>query len=131
MLAPAKTDLQPEKSGGVSLWYIATRAGIADRSDAWVLNYARMLVANNNFPAPLPYYSFTGKAREGIHFGSRWLRAAVDAWFDGLMPPHLCVIANDAAIARDGLKLDQRANALCGAQGAKPAAEQRAAAASR
>lgn len=112
MLAPAKTDLQPEKSGGVSLWYIATRAGIADRSDNWVLNYARMLVANNHFPAPLPYYGLSGKTRDGIHFGSRWIRAAVDAWFDGLMPPHLALVANDTATARDAHLLDQRAGQL-------------------
>jgi hypothetical protein len=112
--APSKDDLKPAQQGGVSLWYIATRAGVGDRSDNWVLNYVRELHANEQFPSPLPYYDCR-KKRPGIHLQSRWLRAAVDAWFDGFLPPHLVTVADDRALGRDADLLDRRAGELAGA----------------
>lgn len=113
-MVPARDDLRAAQHGGVSLWYIATRAGVSGRSDNWILSYVRMLVANDDFPAPLPNYDLGGKKKDGILFSSRWLRAAVDAWFDGFLPPRLAAVADDRQLERDADILDQRADALAG-----------------
>jgi hypothetical protein len=115
-LVPSKDDFKAEQQGGVSLWYIAMRAGVSSKSDNWILNYVRELHANEKFPEPLPYYD-SKKKRTGIHPQSRWVRSAVDAWFDGFLPPHLVTVANDRAAGRDALLLDQRADQLAGAAG--------------
>jgi hypothetical protein len=112
-LVPSKDDLRPAQQGGVSLWYIATRAGVGDRSDNWVLNYVRELHANESFPGPLPYYD-SRKKRPGIHLQSRWLRAAVDAWFDGFLPPHLVTVSDERTLSRDAELLDRAAAELAG-----------------
>lgn len=114
-LVPTKDDLKPAHQAGVSLWYIATRAGVGDRSDNYVLNYVRQLHANEKFPAPLPCYDGKGKKLPGIHFKSRWYRPAVDAWFDGFLPPHLVTVADDRRLELDAHLLDQRAGELAGA----------------
>lgn len=114
MLAPTRDDLRAEQQGGVSLWYIATRAGVSDRSGNWVVNYVRLLIANEAFPKPLPYFGFNEKKRQGVGLHSRWNRVAVDAWFDGFLPPQLVTVANDRNAARDGFLLDARAAELAG-----------------
>lgn len=115
MLVPTRDDMRPAQQGGVSLWYIATRAGLSGRSDNYVLNYVRHLSANENFPPALPRYSLKGGKQTDITFQSRWLRTAVDAWFDGFLPPHLVAVAVDAQAARDAQTLDQRAEQLVAA----------------
>jgi hypothetical protein len=115
MLVPARDDLRPAQQGGVSLWYIATRAGVSSRSDNWVLNYVRQLIANEGFPKPLPYFDLQGRKRPTIHNNSRWLRAAVDAWFDGFLPPQLVTVADEVRTIREAAILDERAEALAGA----------------
>lgn len=112
MLAPTRDDLRAEQQGGVSLWYIATRAGVSDRSANWLLNYVRLLIANEHFPAPLPYYGLNEKRRRGINNHSRWNRVAVDAWFDGFLPPHLVTVVEDRRAEIEAHLLDQRAGAL-------------------
>jgi hypothetical protein len=118
MLAPTRDDLRAEQQGGVSLWYIATRAGVSDKSGNWVLNYVRLLIANEDFPKPLPYFGLNAKRRTGIHAHSRWNRVAVDAWFDGFLPPQLVSVAEDRRTANDAHILDQRAGELAGAAAA-------------
>jgi hypothetical protein len=114
MLAPTRDDLRAEQQGGVSLWYIATRAGFSDRSGNWVVNYVRLLIANEDFPKPLPYFGLNAKRRAGVTLHSRWLREAVDAWFGGFLPPQLVSVANDRNVMRDAHVLDGRAAELAG-----------------
>lgn len=118
-LVPAKSDLRPAQQGGVSLWYIATRAGVLDRSDNWVLNYVRLLHANEGFPDPLPHFRLNGARAEGIGFKSRWTRDCVDAWFDRFLPPRLATVADEARTLRDAAELDRRAGELAGLMGAR------------
>jgi hypothetical protein len=115
MLAPTRDDLKPH--GGVSLWYIATRAGVSGRSPEWILNYVKQLEANEHFPAPLPYYGLNGRKRSGLTIHSRWNRVAVDAWFDGFIPPHLVAASEERRGANDAHILDQRADELAAAAG--------------
>jgi hypothetical protein len=129
MLVPSKDDMKPAQQGGVSLWYIATRLGVGERSEQWVLNYVRHLIANEGFPKPFPYIGLQQKrARKDVHLQSRWLRAAVDAWFDGFLPPHLVTVVDDRQAARDANTLDQRAEALAGAAASAAAPRQAGAA---
>jgi hypothetical protein len=118
MLAPSRDDLRADQQGGVSLWYIARRAGFSNRSGAWMVNYVRQLIARDHFPAPLPYYGLNERKREGLGLHSRWNRLAVDAWFDGFIPPHLVPVANDRQAGRDAGLLDQRAVELATAASA-------------
>lgn len=115
MLAPSRDDLRADQQGGVSLWYIANRAGCSNRSGAWIVNYVRLLIANDHFPPPLPYYGLNARKRQGLGLHSRWNRVAVDAWFDGFIPPHLVPVANDREATRDAHLLDQRADELAAA----------------
>lgn len=119
MLAPTRDDLRAEQQGGVSLWYIATRAGVSGRSANWILNYVRLLIANEAFPGPLPYFGLNAKKRHGLGLHSRWLRLAVDSWFDGFLPPRLAAVAEDRATARDAHILDGRAAELAATAGAR------------
>lgn len=112
VLAPTRDDLRAEQQGGVSMWYIATRAGVSDKGDNWILNYVRLLIVNEQFPKPLPYFGLNAERRKGVGFHSRWIRTAVDAWFDGFLPPHLVTVANDRREAREADLLDQRADEL-------------------
>ena len=119
MLAPTRDDLRAEQQGGVSAWYIATRGGFSDKSGNWILNWIRMAIANEAFPKPLPYWGLNEKKRSGVGLHSRWLRTAVDAWFDGFLPPHLVTVAETRREAADAGLLDARAGELaaCGAVG--------------
>jgi hypothetical protein len=110
VLAPTKDDLR--EHGGVSPWYIARRAGISDRSDAWILNTIRNLIAQEAFPKPLPHFDLQGRRRDAVNLHSRWIRAAVDAWFDGQLPPHVAASIADRRAANDGALLDSRAGEL-------------------
>lgn len=112
MVAPTRDDLKTDQQSGVSLWYVAKRAGFSNRSVVWLINYVRLLIANDHFPTPLPYYGFNKRKRQGIGLHSRWNRTAVDAWFDGFIPPHLVPVANDRDAGRDAGILDQRADEL-------------------
>lgn len=119
MLAPTRDDLRAEQQGGVSLWYVATRAGVSDKSGNWVLNYVRLLIANEGFPAALPYFGLNEQRRQGVGLHSRWSRLAVDTWFDGFLPPQLVSVAEDRNAARDAHILDARAGELAGATAAR------------
>lgn len=116
MLAPSRDDLRAEQQGGISLWYIATRAGVSDRSANWILNYVRQLIAEEGFPKPLPYFGLNGKRRTGINLHSRWTRDAVDAWFGNFLPPGLAASAAERRADNDADLLDGRAGELAGAR---------------
>jgi predicted DNA-binding transcriptional regulator AlpA len=110
VLAPTRDDLREQ--GGVSPWYIAKKAGISDRSDGWILNTIRNWIAQENFPKPLPHYDLQNRRRAEVNLHSRWIRAAVDAWFDGQLPPHVLEGLADRTAANDAGLLDQRADEL-------------------
>lgn len=115
MLQPARSDLlPPEKGAGVTLWYVAMKAGLLDWSAERLVRHVRLLHAQEGFPPPLPSFR-SGARRRGICLTSRWLRDAVDAWFDGQLPPEAIAPANDLRRRRDAETLDQRAAQLAAA----------------
>lgn len=90
---------------------LAVQLGINGKTSAYQVGYVRALIEQQNFPEPLPRYihsrhiHITGAA--AVAPAAQWQKAAVDAWFDGRLPPD----ARTAAIAESegAASLDDRA----------------------
>ena len=86
-------------------------------SPATRIAYVQMLIESAGFPPPLPHL---GKGEDGAaalvpainYRKSRWQRAAVDAWFDGIVPPQHRAAIDDQAARAAADRLDQAAEAL-------------------
>lgn len=114
MFVPVPADLR-EGSRSCSLFYIARRLGYGERSEGWLVSYVDCLISHEGFPPPLPLYRVTGGSRRKVDRlggGHRWNRDAVDAWFDGTIPPKLAAVVEDGLAARYAAQLDARAAAL-------------------
>lgn len=89
--------------------------GSRPRSIHWQIGYIADLVAKCGFPAPLPLRvrdRATGEHHlsTAVQRGSRWQRAAVDQWFEDLLPPGA---AGDVGDQRAGdAIMDERAKAI-------------------
>lgn len=90
-----------------SLGDVQLRLGQGDRSTRWLLAYVARLIAHHGFPAPLPL-QHGGIVDCTPRSKSRWPAAAVDAWFDHLLPPGTTPAAERAAAS----DMDTRAAAL-------------------
>lgn len=90
--------------------------GTRPRTLTWQLNYLRDLIANADFPTPLPLRirergSGTIRLTDQVQRASRWQRRAVDQWFDDQLPPGAA--AADTAERRAGETImDERALAI-------------------
>jgi hypothetical protein len=86
------------------------------RSTAWQIDYLRGLIADCSFPAPLPLRIRDRDTRAtrmttDVQRASRWLRAAVDQWFEDQLPPGTG--SGDVAEQRAGEQImDERAAAI-------------------
>lgn len=78
--------------------YIAARLGV---SMSTVRARVEWLIDHHNFPQPLPAPDVARKPR--------WLRPAVDAWFDGLVPADLAAASRGATLRGASAELDRRA----------------------
>jgi hypothetical protein len=112
MLVPTPADTRPD-SRSCSLWYIAGRLGQRERSERWIADQVAQLVELESFPPPLPLFSVSKRRRvAGITGARRWNRDAVDAWFDGLIPPGLVAAIETRTAALHAATLDARAAEL-------------------
>ena len=89
--------------------------GSRPRSIQWQIGYIADLVAKCGFPAPLPLRvrdRATGEHHlsTAVQRGSRWQRAAVDQWFEDLLPPGSGGDVGDQR-AGDAI-MDERAKAI-------------------
>lgn len=117
MIVPADADTRPN-SRTCSLWFIAGRLGKRERSPKWLAGYVQQLVDHEGFPPPLPHYR-AGRKVEQVCEQHRWQLDAVEAWFDGLLPPPLREVTpgySPALAARFAGTLDARAAAIGGAR---------------
>jgi hypothetical protein len=94
--------------------YVVDRLGVYDRGQAWQLKYVRKVIAERDFPAPLP--TLRGEQlTDAVVPSSTWVKSHVDAWFDDLLPPRLALVIDRAEDARIAAALDARAAQLGGA----------------
>ncbi|ARS27634.1 hypothetical protein [Sphingomonas sp. KC8] len=100
--------------------YIARRMGKEDRPAAWLVGYIRQLVRNHGFPGPIAPRLYRGEMLMGanaVYLHASWHKVAVDAWLDGLMPPPMALVVNEAEIAAHAETLDARAALVCAPRG--------------
>jgi len=89
--------------------YIKQRAGALRLGNTALVRYVAALVADSGFPEPFPLFvKGQGNTRE-VRLGSRWNVRAVDAWFDGQLPPDLACAISQQDMARAADTMDQRA----------------------
>lgn len=95
------------------LFDVARRLGARGEVQALV-RQLRVLIRIERFPAPLPGVrgtaTLTGEA--AVRATARWDRRAVDAWFDGLLPPGAREALLDTAEREAAAALDANAGQL-------------------
>lgn len=94
----------PSPLQAIDMAYVAFRLGIREKTEATQRRHILDLVANHGFPSSLP-------GRLGCR-SLRWDRRAVDAWFDGLLPPQARDHLEDSAAAIVLADLTARAEAI-------------------
>lgn len=86
------------------------RPGGGHTSDTWRINHIADLINDSHFPQAIP---LPGRVMpRGICQRSRWIAAAVDEWFIGLLPASAAQANERAAIAAAANDMDSRANHL-------------------
>lgn len=76
----------PGNASTCSIHEIAHRLGQAHRTPRYICTTIDLLIAEKHFPRAFPL-ARAGRLVATTHADSRFPRAAVDAWFDGQMPP--------------------------------------------
>ena len=70
---------------------VTVQLGCSNKGSAYKVAYIRMLMRDQGFPAPLPRFIHSRAVlmtgADAVYPNARWQRAAVDAWFEGLLPP--------------------------------------------
>lgn len=91
-----------------TLWYIQRRFGQTGYSPRRACAFLEGLIADHGFPRPLPRMK-SGRVVTGVAAGSRWQRAAVDAWLDDWLPPEAAAARDRAARAAAAHEMDSAA----------------------
>lgn len=80
------------------LSYIRQRLGRDDYKSGRMVTYVSRLIEKRGFPQPLPSMSVRKPDLiDGVTVNSRWLRPAVDQWFDDFLPPAAALALDEAA----------------------------------
>ena len=95
----------------VSLSHIRQRFGFRDWSEARLVRFVQALVETKGFPPPYPYER-AGVITTRVVGGSRFLGAAVDAWFDAYHSPVTDRHSTARQTAAAATRLDARAHSL-------------------
>lgn len=67
------------------------------RSDAALVRFLDLLIAEQGFPRPLPHYKHGGGLETGVALKSEWLRAAVESWLENnFLPPSAAAMLDRA-----------------------------------
>lgn len=91
---------------------ITRRMGVDRRSRPWQVRYLTRLIAERGFPKPLPTMYGAAVTDEIKPTWSRWVREAVDAWFDGQLPPSALAAISAAERAEVDAKIAGRLEAM-------------------
>lgn len=95
-----------------TIGYIQRELGQNALSQPRLVKYLRALIGGHGFPAPLPTILKGGTLTRDVHASSKWVRAAVDAWIDGFIPPDQAATIDDQAFAAAALDMDANAHRL-------------------
>lgn len=94
--------------GTVGIIYLRRRLGQDDYKERRLVNYISKLVKECGFPPPLPALKGTRLVHE-VNMGSKWIRAAVEAWLDDFLPPDNAMSMDRAAMAAAASDMDAAA----------------------
>lgn len=89
--------------------YVQGQLGQNTLSQRRMAQYLRKLISDHGFPAPLPTIVKGGAITRDVHPSSKWVRAAVNAWLDGFIPPDCAATIDDQAYAAAALDMDAAA----------------------
>lgn len=92
-----------------TLGYVQKLLGTVTMSDERAARYVQALVDEHSFPAPFPTFLRNNRTTLDVHPRSRWNRAAVDAWFEGYVPPSAAAHIDARAMAEAGKAMDANA----------------------
>jgi hypothetical protein len=104
-----------EASPTCSILEICRRLGRDHYRSGRRVTYLNKLIEQRGFPPPLP--DMSTRKRDliaDVTVNSRWIRAAVEAWFDNFMPPEALASIDAAALAAAAAEMDDAAGMLGG-----------------
>jgi hypothetical protein len=105
-----------------SLSAIARLLGVHMRSAKWQARYVEQLIANAQFPRPLPTMRGEQLVQGILPRWSRWMPAAVTAWLGDQIPADAVEAMETAAATEAADRLDAAADTLFGPSGQDDAA---------
>lgn len=109
MPLPSTNNVSPNDAATCSFYYVKSLLGVHRFSDDRTASYLQTLVDEHNFPPPLPTPLVKGRITLKAHPRSRWVRPAVDAWFEGYMPPAAAAAMDAKAMAEAAAAMDANA----------------------
>lgn len=96
----------------VSIHYVQRNTGVARLKDKALIAYVEALIADHQFPPPLPCPVKGQGATRAVRIDSRWRRDAVDQWLDDQLPPATSAALDERAAADAAELMDERARLL-------------------
>lgn len=100
---------------------VAQQLGISNKKPTWKMGYIRKMIELQAFPTPLPGMNYKRnlllEGADAVGIQARWQRAAVDAWFDGHLPPGVLATRQSAERSREAEALDANAADLLPGRG--------------
>lgn len=95
-----------------TIYYVQRELGEQHLSEKRLCAYLRKLIAEYGFPKPLPTVMRGGSLTNDVHQRSKWIRAAVDAWIDGYIPPDCAATIDEKAMRAAAAEMDANAQNL-------------------
>jgi hypothetical protein len=95
-----------------TLWFIRRELGQHGYSDRRMIAYVRQLIAHHDFPHPLPAMTKGGALSADVTARSTWVRAGVEAWIEGFLPPDGAALVDRKARADAAASMDDAARHL-------------------
>ncbi len=106
--------LPPDDPGAttVNLWFIRRELGQEGYSDRRTVTYVTKLIAEHDFPPPLPAMRKGNVLTSDVTINSTWPRAAVESWIESWLPPGAAAAIDKKAQAAAAAEIDANAGNL-------------------
>lgn len=109
MPLPSTNNVPPNDAATCTFYHVKSLLGVHAMSDDRAVQYLRTLVSDHDFPRPLPTALRKGAVTLDVHPRSRWVRAAVEAWFAGYIPPSAAATIDVQAMEAAAADMDAAA----------------------